>query len=352
MIGDANLTVTPAPRRGLRMRDWWWIAAGVVVLLLLLECVSLRASLYRPIQLEEPEPINVTRATSFTFLAKRLYERKLITNIFAFKVYGRLTGKAGKLKVGAYRVTNGMRPVDVLNMIVSGHAELFAVTIPEGKWASEIPAYLSETWPRAAEAFPSTIRDVERWRLQSPFPIVGASLEGYLFPDTYEFAPGASTDEIVKAMLRRFQQTCWAAYQAHPPKDGRTFTEVLTLASLVEAEAKHDDERAKIAGVYINRLHENPVDYMACDATLLFAEQARKNRVLDRDKLVDSPYNTYKYRGLPPGPINNPGLKSFRAALNPERHNYFYYVARGDGSHLFAHSAGEQSANIRFVRGK
>ena len=352
MAGDEFRLCTPAPRRWRRVYSWW-LAGGLGSLLLLCGVfAALRATLYRPLYFATPQTITVTRSTSFNYLCKHLYARGLLPNIFAFKVYGRLTHKDGKLKAGSYRLVSGMRPVDILDLIVSGRALLCAVTIPEGKWDTEIPVYLRKNWPEAAEAFPNEISDMARWSRQVPFPLAGPSLEGYLFPDTYQFAANASAEEIVRAMLTRFQQTCWAAYQADPPSDGRSLEQVLILASLVEAEAKHDDERAKIAGVYMNRLHENPPDFMACDATLLYAEQARKTRVWDRDKLVDSPYNTYHLRGLPPGPINNPGLKSFRAALHPEQHAYFYYVARGDGSHLFAHSADEQTANIHLLRGK
>jgi UPF0755 protein len=351
MFGDEILPAIPAPPRGPRKR-YYWMACGLAILLLGLVTCSLTASLYHPCQLPREELVNVTRATSFNFLCKRLYARRMISNQFAFKVYGHVTRQAGKLKAGAYRITSGMRPVDILAMLTSGLATRNEVTVPEGKWAEEIPGYLQSNWPDAAEAFPAMIMDMAHWRRLTPFPLSGTSLEGYLFPDTYQFATDATADEIVRTMLTRFRQTCWAAYQADPPKDGRSLYQVLILASLVEAEAKRDNERATIAGVYLNRLHENPPDFLACDATLLYAEHARKTRVLDRDKLVMSPYNTYKLRGLPPGPINNPGLKSFRAALHPARHDYFYYVARGDGSHMFAHTAGEQAANIRLIRGK
>ena len=120
------------------------------------------------------------------------------------------------------------------------------------------------------------------------------------------------------------------------------------LASLVEAEAKRDDERATIAGVYLNRLH-TPGWRLDCDATLIYARQERVKRLFDADKIIASPYNTYQRFGLPPGPIYNPGLKSFQAALHPKKVDYYFYYARGDGSHIFSRTLQEQTLNIRRI---
>ena len=152
-----------------------------------------------------------------------------------------------------YEVTNGQRPIDILAMLAGGHVKAYWVTVPEGKWASEIEQMLAERLPDA-ENIGTQILDPAQWRDKVKFPIQGETLEGYLFPDTYQFSRGMSAHEIIREMLDNFQAKCYAAYLANPPDGRRSLYQVLTLASLVEAEAKKPEERAIIAGVYMNRL--------------------------------------------------------------------------------------------------
>lgn len=334
------------------LRKPWVMAAGIAVLLLLAGVWSWwHASLYRPIKLATPETVDIRKGTSLGYAAKRLQQRGIIPSARAFKLYARFTGQSSGLKVGEYEVTGGMRPVDVLRLLTSGHARLYRLTIPEGKWASETAELVKQHWPDEAPEFARLVNDPAHWQAKYPF-LQGTTLEGYLFPDTYRITVDASAEQIITTMLNRFQTTCWAAYQAAPPKDGRTFYEVLTLASLVEAEAKKPEERPTIAGVYMNRLRK-PGWSLDCDAALMYAKGIRVKRLYDSDKLIDSPYNTYPGHrvGLPPGPINNPGLDAFRAALAPADVPYFFYVARGDGSHIFSRTLPEQTMHIRSLRG-
>jgi UPF0755 protein len=296
--------------------------------------------------------IRVRRNASFGYVANALAKRHLIPSAFAFKLYARFTHRGEKLRIGDYQVQDKMRPVDILDLLASGRSIAFPLTIPEGKWASEIAKELAPQLPAAAQTFEALVDAPQRWRAQVKFPLVGPSLEGYLFPDTYQLAPTLTAEQVIGKMLNRFSATCWKAYQTDTPHDGRSLYQVLTLASLVEAEAKVDAERPIIAGVYMNRLRQGMA--LDCDATLVYARQQRIRRVLNKDTAMDSPYNTYRHTGLPPGPINNPGLKSFTAALHPATTPYVYYVAKADGSgtHLFARTLAEQSANIQRIRGK
>lgn len=328
-----------------------WVLAVLVIVV----CVSaivgamMYRSLFQPVHLSQPEIVTVERETSFSFVAHSLQKRGLIPNALAFRIYARLTNHDGNLKIGEYEIENGARPVDILDILVSGRARTFKLTIPEGKWASEIGGILTGYWPDASSSFPTLIREPQRWESKVPFQLPQSSLEGYLFPDTYRFPTSATAEQIISKMLERFQVTCWAAYQKNPPEDGRSLRDVVILASLIEAEAKVDKERPIIAGVYMNRLANGW--RLDCDATLIYAMQKRVTRVMSKDKLIDSPYNTYKRFGLPPGPINNPGLPSFLAALHPAKTPYYFYVARGDGSHIFSRTLQEQSAVIRRLRG-
>jgi UPF0755 protein len=325
----------------------------VIALLLVLSLAGAAGygywALYRPVTLPAMETVNILPKTSFRYAAAKLQQRGLIPNALAFRLYGRFTGKAAQLKVGEYEVTNGMRPVDILDLLISGRTKAYWVTIPEGKWVSETGPYLAAYWPDAARAFPVLTRDPARWKATFSF-IEGPSLEGYLFPDTYKFSKGATGEQIITRMLATFRERCWQRYQTEPPADGRSFHAVLVLASLVEAEAKVASERPRIAGVYLNRLRRGMK--LECDATVLYAKGARLKRVLYRDLEVNSPYNTYRFPGLPPGPICNPGASAFEAALHPDQHGYLYYVARGDGSHIFSTTYAAHQAAIRAIRGK
>ncbi len=334
-----------------------WKRPALIVPLALLVIVLLLAgagyrSLYRPVRLAAPETVDIHAHTSLGFVANRLRRRGLIPNALAFRLYARATGQSNKLKAGEYEITDGQRPVDMLALFVSGHAKAYWLTIPEGKWVSELPAYLQAQWPEAAADFPGKADEIEHWQSKVPFRLNRNSLEGYLFPDTYRFVKNVSAEQVITAMLKRFTDTCWTAYRAHKPADGRSFDEVLILASLVEAEAKKDAERPIIAGVYLNRLHMSPPMKLDCNATLIYARGIRVTRVLNKDLLIPSPYNTYLNTGLPPGPICNPGLASFTAALHPKASPYYYYFAKGDGSHIFSRTLLEQSAVIKRIRGK
>ncbi len=338
---------TPAPRRR-------WLLPLVIVLLLLVLGAGGGVgfaywALYRPVALAKPMLVRVPLRTSFADLAARLQGDGIIPNALAFRVYGRITGKTAKLKAGEYALKPGLRPIDILDVLISGRTTAYWVTIPEGKWVRETAPFLTEHWPEAARDFSALARDLPRWKRRFAF-IDGQSLEGYLFPSTYLISKEATGTQIITQMLTTFKTACWERYQAEPPADGRSFYDVLVLASLVEAEAKVAGERARIAGVYLNRLHKGMK--LECDATVLYAKGARLKRVLYRDLEVDSPYNTYRNMGLPPGPICNPGQASFTAALHPESHGYFYYVARGDGSHQFSTTFSEHQAAIRRIRGE
>jgi UPF0755 protein len=336
----------PAPQR-----RWvgWVIACGILLLAVLAAGLACWQTLTRPAHLTEPQTVIIMPRTSFRRVATSLQQRKLIPSALTLRAYGRLTGKGAKLKIGEYEITNGMTPIAIVDLLISGRAKAYWVTVPEGKWVSEIGGFLAPRWPDAARSFAAAAGDLAHWKREMPF-LEGDSLEGYLFPDTYLFNKTASARDMIDAMLKACQSKCWAAYQASPPADGRSFREVLILASLVEAEAKVPDERPVIAGVYCNRLRQGMK--LECDATILYAKGERLRRVLYRDLEVNSPYNTYQRAGLPPGPIGNPGLSSFQAALHPSEVPYLYYVARGDGTHVFSRTFDEHQRAIREIRGK
>jgi len=299
--------------------------------------------LFQPIAFREPRAVVVPRNARLRQVAERLREGGFIPSAFALRAYARLAKKDNLLKAGEYEVTGRMSPVQILELLNSGRVKSYWVTIPEGKWASEVSAYIAERWPDAVEEFDVLIGQPDRWRSRFPF-IEGNTLEGFLFPDTYLMSKGAGAEQIISTMLKGFEERCWKAYRANPPRDGRSFYQVLILASLVEAEARAPSERAVIAGVYMNRLRAGMK--LKCDATVLYAHQRRLKRVLNSDLTIISPYNTYEINGLPVGPICNPGAESFKAALRPADVPYLYYVVKNDGSgeHVFSRTDKEHEA--------
>ena len=184
--------------------------------------------------------------------------------------------------------------------------------------------------------------------LTADFPLPKDTLEGYLYPDTYEFPPHVTANQVLLEMLLNFGKRFARPYQRDLASAPHTLHEIVTIASLIEREARVPGDRPRIAGVIENRLRAKmPLEI---DATVLYALGHHKQRVTFKDLTVRSPYNTYRHKGLPPGPIANPGLDSLLAALHPEPNAYFFYVARPDGSHLFTRTPGEHEAAKREVR--
>jgi UPF0755 protein len=231
---------------------------------------------------------------------------------------------------------------NILFDINTGKSRLIIpVTIPEGWRLTQIAYRYKHDLGIDAQRFVSLCKDTAFLRIHE---IHAASLEGFLLPDTYQFYWGTDEGEIIERMLNSFKQFYSDTLQQQQHAMNVTQKQILTLASIVEAESGLDGERPMIAGVYWNRLHK-PMRLEA-DPTVQYALGV--SRRLDNNDLgINSPYNTYRHDGLPPGPINNPGRKAILASLYPEHHNYLYFVARGTGGHYFAKTFSEHQQNIR-----
>jgi UPF0755 protein len=237
-----------------------------------------------------------------------------------------------------------LRVVDVL---ARGEVVLHAVTIPEGFTAEQIVRTLAGR----GLGDPARLRALTRngagqFAYDFVRRIPGGSLEGYLFPDTYYLPRFLDEREVVDRFLAQFTQVVLPLWREAGA--GRTVHEIITIASMIEREAKTTGDRPLIAGVLYNRLARGW--RLEVDATVLYALGAHKSIVTFEDLKVNSRYNTYLYAGLPPGPIANPGLGAIRAALRPARTDYLFYVARPDGSHAFSRTLAEHLANVRRYR--
>ncbi len=276
-------------------------------------------------------PFEVQTGASSRAIAQQLVAERLIRSEFAFRLALRYRGAGRQLKAGSYQLRRNMSLMQILDELQKGHVALESWTVPEGLTTIAI----AELWETAgfgtAAAFLAATT--------SPgFVDKPASTEGYLFPNTYRFAKGTTAETVVEMMLEEFNRQ-WdeVANGSDDIEIGdRKFTrdEIVILASIIEKEAAIAAERPRIASVFHNRLKENWK--LQADPTVAYA-LGNPERLLTRADLeVDSPYNTYKHKGLPPGPICNPGIDAIRAALQPEKTDYFFFVAIGEGKHHFS----------------
>lgn len=272
----------------------------------------------------------VPQGASFRAAADSLAKAGVIQAPALFRLYAKLRGGDRRIKAGTYLLRRGSSWNSVLNALREGKGLMFTVTIPEGFTLSQIVPLVARVVEVPADSVIAAARDTAHLRrLGVPTP----TLEGYLFPDTYMFLPGTPARVAVGAMVRRFEQVWRPEWTSRLDTLGMSRHQVMTLASIVEREAKRPDERPVIAGVYRNRLRSGM--RLEADPTVQYARGIHTNRVLFKDLDVDSPYNTYKHTGLPPGPIASPGAASVRAALYPADVPYKFFVAYPDGRHEF-----------------
>lgn len=264
-----------------------------------------------------------------------LVAHELIRLPTLFRGFARLRGDDTAVRAGRYEVPADIGWGALLDHLVAGRVVTEPMTIPEGFTLRQIASRVA----RFAEADTAVVHRIlfaadahESWGVPGP------GLEGYLFPDTYLFAPGVSVDRIVQTLVDRYHSLWTDDRRARAASMGMSERDVATLASIVQAEALHISEMPTIAGVFLNRLRIGMP--LQADPTVQYALGERRSRLLyaDIDAVADDPYNTYTWPGLPPGPIGSPGEDAIEAVLNPAEVPYFYFVARPDGSHIFTSS--------------
>jgi UPF0755 protein len=277
-----------------------------------------------------------------------LYERGLVRHPAVFVWAARTRGLERSVQAGRYRFSPAEDVGTILRRLAAGDVVAVTVVIPEGFTAAQVAAAFASAGVADEQDILVAFRNAGREVLVPEMRgNPSGSLEGYLFPDTYRMSPDASGAEVARAMIARFRAAAGPMLAARLPM-GLPPHAVLTVASMVEREARVPSERPTIAGVIYNRLRRGM--RLEIDATVLYALGRHKSVVLNQDLNVDSPYNTYRVAGLPPGPIANPGLASIAASVRPAGHEYLYYVARPDGSHVFSRTFSEHERAIREVR--
>lgn len=268
---------------------------------------------------------------NFNQIVNYVSKNNIISHERSLELSARLLGVRNEMKAGKYRLRAGESSYSVLRKLSEGRVAIEWVTIPEGKTARQIAGILTDRVEIDSARFMALVND-SGWTRQ--LGIDANRLEGFLFPETYGLHWGISARQVIKLMASHYQERFDSTLQARRQELGLSELEVVTLASIIEGEAVVDSERTTISAVYHNRLDRGM--RLQADPTIQYIIEDGPRRLLNRDLEIDSPYNTYKYPGLPPGPINNPGLASIKAALYPADANYLYFVARGDGSHVFS----------------
>ncbi|MEW6410605.1 MAG: endolytic transglycosylase MltG [Nitrospirota bacterium] len=286
----------------------------------------------------------VTEGMTFSQIAEKLKQEGFIRSSTAFNILGRVTEITRSVRAGYYSLNVNMNLLNVFDIIKKGKIIVFEIIVPEGSTLFDIGRILERKGLAKYDDFISLTHDS---KFVDSFGIEAPSLEGYLFPDKYLFPKGISLKEITGRMVNRFFEVFDEDLAEHASEIGFTVNEVITLASIIEMEASVDGERALISAVYHNRLKKRMK--LQADPTAVYGKDNNK-KITKKDLNNSSPYNTYRIKGLPPGPISNPGLKSIKAALNPEDVKYLFFVSKNDGTHYFSMTEREHNLAVEKFR--
>lgn len=331
------------------MPDW---AKRLFSLMLVAITLLSVAVIWADIQLSKPLAISnssttleLAPGTGFSSMTARLQREQLIDYPPALlNIYARLLGAAGAIKAGEYALRTGMNSYELLELMISGEVVRYQLTLVEGRTFSELLAYLGGH-PQLQHRYQASASLWEQLGIESP---LNEHPEGLFFPDTYSFVKGTSDLSILRRAYRRMQLVLereWAKRVEGLPYQSPY--EALVMASIVERETGHPDERERIAGVFVSRLQKNM--RLQTDPSVIYGLSDGEKRNLRSRHLLDdgNPYNTYRHKGLPPTPIAMPGLAAIRASLNPLQDGALYFVARGDGSHQFSTSLEQHQQAVR-----
>jgi len=300
--------------------------------------------------------VTVVKGDNLKKVASKLESAGIIVNKYLFIAAGKVLGCEDKLIPGEYSFGNGLTYPDMLYLLTDPASDRgYNITIPEGLTIKQIARILSRQAGIDSAAF---VRETANDSLLSLLGVKADNLEGFLFPDTYRFNLNPSINrerEIVRIMFNQFRRKIGRGLLDSLKQQKRDLKNLITIASIVEAETRYLPEMKTIAGVYYNRLKKRM--RLEADPTVQYSlPDGPKRRLTYTDLKYPSPYNTYLNSGLPPGPINNPGMAAIYAAVHPEQHNYLYFVAKGDGTHIFARTFDEHKKNVeqyrKFLEGK
>ncbi len=321
------------------------LAFSLLFLVIVLLLVGVWRFLVTPAEEEGVEQVVfVQEGLSLNEVANELEERNIITNKTLFGLWGKIMGSSRRIKAGEYRLSPDMPPVRILEMLTAGAVITYPVTFPEGYTIEQIADVLDRNELVKKEEFISLAHNPA---VLEQYHIAGPSLEGYLYPDTYQLARGISPSAVVDAMVNRFRQLT-TPLEERAEAVGMTMEDVVILASIVEKETGLAEERPVIASVFLNRLKQGM--RLESDPTVIYGIKDFNGNLTRKDLRKPTLYNTYVIQGLPIGPIANPGLEAIKAVLFPEETDYLYFVSKNDGSHHFSKTLSEHNKAVRLYQ--
>lgn len=327
-----------------RRRTYTVFAIGAIILLFIF--IPLYQALWAPNLFPGDQIIVVSKGMTFRHIVDSLEVHGVIRSRVLFEFAGKFLGLTRDMHIGKYLFRSGLSNSQILNYLSTGKAALLVpVTIREGlKATTQARVYKNELGIDSAR-YVHLVRDSAFAR---SLGIEANSLEGYLLPETYFFYWQTEEDRLIRRMVEGFNEFYVDSLKERAAQMRMTTNEVITLASIVEGEAVLDSERPIIAGVYFNRMKKRM--RLQADPTLQYIIEDGPRRLYYRDLQIESPYNTYRHYGLPPGPISNPGKASILAVLNPAKHHYLYFVSNGQGAHIFSQTYKEHQRAVNRYR--
>jgi UPF0755 protein len=304
------------------------------------------AELFLPVQTSNKNiEVEIPKGYTFRQAVEILRGQNLIRDKRIFLAAGRLTGADRRIRAGFYSLWTGKSPAEILRVLRMGKIIEYELKVLEGDSLIEISEAFANTGIISAENFMELAKDE---KFLSSYKIKAPSIEGYIFPDTYFIPKGMKTEEALDTMIAKMREKFTDKVTARAQELGMTENQVLTLASIIEKEAVVDSERGLISAVYHNRLRKNMP--LQADPTAIYGIKSSKAKITLTDLKRKTAYNTYVIKGLPPGPIASPGLKSIISAVYPENVPYIFFVAQDDRKHRFSETAAQHAEAVRQYR--
>ena len=274
--------------------------------------------------------------------ARLLFQNGLITGVESFVMVGKLLAIERRIIPGEYAFHTRMLPLEIIELIKSGRVIQYEITIPEGYTLAQVGRVVEEKGLARAEEF---IRKATDPAFLQSLGYAPPSLEGYLYPESYYFSRRVGSEGILRALVKRFEAVYTPEMEKRAEEVGMTRLEVVTLASIIEKETSADEERPVVSAVFHNRIRKKIP--LQSDPTVIYGLPRFNGNLTRKDLKTRSPYNTYRVKGLPPGPIANPGEASLRAALYPAPAEYLYFVSKNDGTHYFSKTLAEHNRAVQ-----
>lgn len=311
------------------------------ILIIIIFIFSFCFFLVSTVELSAPVTIEISQGMSLNAIAKNLYENRVISDTQKFKLLVRFLNLSKKIHAGEYQFKDKVSPLLVLKFLTMGWVKKYTISIPEGYTVKQIVGLLLNNGLGSPDGFERALKDIEFLREHG---LEDKGFEGYLFPDTYIFYKGMSEKDMLSEMFRNFKRKIPVDAEEKAMSHKLTLHQAIILASIIQKETYKPEEMPFVAAVFYNRLKKGIP--LQADPTVIYAIPDFSGNLRKVDLKIKSPYNTYIHRGLPPGPICNPGLDAINAALEPADAPYIYFVSRNDGSHEFSVSLKEHNKNV------